>query len=190
VSAGRATGVRNIAIALKSPRFGEQWLNQHQLGYAGLDQDDRTAIREFALLWTIFESQALFGDGSTEAMIAYVDEIARIAEADQRALLTAPFIPHVAYFREQFVDAERSVTNGAFETLTFGNAEHKELVRQALVKLNEQTPELVKALLVIVQQLRFRLFQGLKWHRTCDKQRNDLYHASKILMKAVDMSIA
>ena len=175
---------------MKSPRFGEQWLNQHQLGYAGLDQDDRTAIREFGLLWTIFESQALFGDGSTEAMITYVDEIARIAEEDRRALLTAPFIPHVAYFREQFVDTEKSTTNNAFEALTFGNPAHKDLVRQALVKLNEQTPELVKALLIIVQQLRFQLFQGLKWRRTGDKQRDDLYHASKILMKAVDMSTA
>lgn len=123
-------------------------------------------------------------------MIAYVDEIARIAEEDQRALLTAPFIPHVAYFREQFVDAERSTTNSAFEELTFGSAAYKDLVRQALVMLNEQTPELVKALLIIVQQLRVRLFQGLKWQRTGDKQRDDLYHASKILMKAVDMSKA
>ncbi len=175
---------------MQSPRFGEQWLGQHQLGYAGLDQDDRTAIREFALLWAIFESQALFGDGSIEAMMSYVDEIARIAESDQRVLMTAPFIPHIAYFREHYVDDARGVTNGAFETLNFKDEEQKKLVRHALVKLNEETPELVKALLIIVHQLRVRLFQGLKWHRTCEKQRDDLYHASKVLMKAVDMSIA
>lgn len=174
---------------MKSPRFGEQWLSQHQLGYAGLDEDDRTAIREFALLWAIFESQALFGDGSINGMINYIDEIARIAEADQRVLLTAPFIPHVTYFRDNFVDCDRATTNGAFETLNFKDAGHKELVRHALVTLNEETPELVKALLIIVYQLRVRLFQGLKWHRTCDKQRDDLYHSSKVLMKAVDMSI-
>ncbi|MEM9440855.1 MAG: hypothetical protein AAGA73_10460 [Pseudomonadota bacterium] len=175
---------------MKSPRFGEQWLSQHQLGYVGLDDDDRTAIREFALLWGIFESQALFGDGTIDGMNNYIDEIARIAEADQRVLLTAPFIPHVAHFRDQYVDSERATTNGAFETLNFKDTGSKVLVRRALVTLNEETPELVKALLIIVYHLRRRLFQGLKWQRTCDKQRDDLYHASKVLMKAVDMSIA
>lgn len=122
-------------------------------------------------------------------MINYVDEIARIAESDDRALMTAPFIPHLAYFRDQFVDADCSSTNESFEALTFENEEQKELVRHALVRLNEETPELVKALLIIVHQFRTRLFQGLKWHRSCEKRRDDLYHASKILMKATDMSL-
>lgn len=183
-------GVSDIAIAVKSPRFGEQWLTQHQLGYASLDKDDRTAIREFALLWAIFESQTLFGDSRIDAMFNYVDEIARIAEADERKLLTAPFIPHLTYFRDQFVDADRSLTNDAFEALSFGDERQKDFVRHALVKLNEETPELVKALLIIVHQLRNRLFKGLRGSRSSEKQRDDLYHASKILMKAVDMSLS
>lgn len=182
-------GVNAITRVGQSPRFGEQWLKQHQLGYAGLDQDDRTAIREFALLWVIFESQTLFGDGHVEAMINYVDDIARAAEVEDRKLLTAPFIPHLTYFRDRYVDTAQSSTNKAFESLTFRDEAHKAFTRHALVTLNEETPELVKALLIIVHQMKGRLFQSLKWSRSSEKRRDDLYHASKILMKAVDMSM-
>ncbi|NJO32124.1 MAG: hypothetical protein HC869_02370 [Rhodospirillales bacterium] len=64
-----------IDHAAKTLRFGEQWLNQHQIGYASLDEEDRAAIREFSLLWSVFELQALLGDGSVEAMIAYAVEV-------------------------------------------------------------------------------------------------------------------
>jgi len=170
---------------MTSSRFGEQWLNQHQVGYAALDGDDRTALREFALLWSVFESQTLFGDSRVESMIDYVDELTK---ADQKSLLTAPFIPHLTYFRDQFVDSKHSSTNELFETLKFNDNNLKELVSQALIKLNEETPELIKALLIIVHQLRNNLFRSLKWRPCNQKQRDQLYHASKILMKAVDIS--
>ena len=141
------------------------------------------------MLWAIFESQTLLGDGRVDAMLNYVDEIARIAASEDRALLTAPFIPHLAYFRDQFVDREQGTTNGAFEAMTFVKEEHKNFTRHALIKLDEETPELVKALLIIVHRLRDRQFRSLKWQKTCTKQRDDLYQASKVLMKAIDMSL-
>jgi hypothetical protein len=179
-----------IAIdhAAKTFRFGEQWLSQHQIGYAGLDEEDRAAIREFALLWSVFELQALLGDGSVEAMIAYADELATLAETEGHALLVAPFIPHLTYFRSQFVDTSRSSTSALFDQIEFQRAEHKQLVSHALITLRDQTPELVKALLIIVHRLRGSLFRGLKWQRCSKKQRDDLYHASKILMKATDLA--
>ena len=185
--AGALGGVREIATIAIAPRFGEQWLNQHQIGYANLDQDDRDAIREFALLWQIFEFQSLFGNDSVDALFDYVDEFAKEAEDESRVLLTAPFIPHLAYFRDQFVDAERSSTNAAFEKLNIQQSEHRGLVSHALIKLDDETPELVKALLIIVHRLRDSLFRGLKWHESDKKRRDDLYHASKVLMKAFDV---
>lgn len=183
-----ASGVSEIATAAIAPRFGEQWLNQHQTGYAGLDEDDRDTIREFTLLWTIFELQALFGDSRVAAMINYVDEFAKIAADESRKILTAPFIPHLAYFRDQFVDADRASTNAVFDSLNFREPAHKDLVSKILVKPSDETPELIKALLIIVDRLRDNLFRGLKWQRCNSKQRDDLYHASKVLMKAVDIS--
>ncbi|MDH3662546.1 MAG: hypothetical protein OEU92_21380, partial [Alphaproteobacteria bacterium] len=153
-----------IATTAILPRFGEQWLNQHQIGYADLDGNDRDAIREFALLWAIFEHQALFGDGRIEAMLDYVDEFAKEAEADSRRLLTAPFTPHLAHFREQFVNTEHTSTNAAFDKMNFQSSNHEDLVRHVLIKLNDETPELVKALLIIVHRLRDGLFRSLKWH--------------------------
>ncbi len=178
-------------VVQKTPtvsRFGEQWLTQHQTGYSDLTPDDRDAIREFALLWTVFEVQTLFGDGRISAIIAYVDEFAQAAEDESRKLLTAPFIPHIAYFRAQFIDPENGETNAIFNRLNFQDPEHKQLVSQALVRLSEETPELVKALLIIVHRLRDNLFKGLRWHHCKNRQRDDLYHASKVLMKAVDVS--
>lgn len=180
--------MRTIASAAQSARFGEQWLSQQQLGYADLDDEDRSAIREFALLWSIFEMQKLFGDGRIAAMIEYVDELAKFAEADQRKLLTAPFIPHLTHFRDQFIDTEHGTVNEAFEAMKFENAQQRRLVSHALIKLNDETPELIKALLIIVHHIRDSLFRGLKWHHCGKKQRDDLYHASKILMKATDIS--
>ena len=177
-----------IAQAAATVRFGEQWLNQHQIGYADFDEDDRSAIREFSLIWSVFEFQALLGDARVEAVIAYVDELARIAESDDHALLVAPFIPHLTYFRSQFVDEERSSTNEVFEKIKFEQKEHKDLVSRALITLRDETPELVKALLIIVHSLRDTLFRGLKWQRCRKKQRDDLYHAAKILMKATDIA--
>jgi|GEM_PF-4116209 len=169
-------------------QFGEQWLKQHQIGYADFDDEDRSAVREFSLIWSVFEFQALLGDGRVDAMIAYVDELAKIAESDDHALLVAPFIPHLTYFRSQFVDDERSTTNELFDKIKFERGEHKELVSHALITLRDETPELVKALLIIVHHLRDSLFRGLKWQRCNKKQRDDLYHASKVLMKATDIA--
>ena len=170
------------------PRFGEQWLNQHQVGYVDLDEDDRTAIREFALLWSIFEVQALFGKSGVKAIVDYIDDLAKTAELEERKLLTAPFIPHLSYFREQYVSDDGASTNDLFRELRFENDNHTELVSHALIKLSDETPELTKALLIITHQLRSNLFRSMKWQRCSKKQRDDLYHASKTLMKAVDLS--
>ncbi|MEZ5934320.1 MAG: hypothetical protein R3F54_20750 [Alphaproteobacteria bacterium] len=163
-------------------------MNQHQIGYAHLDEEDRAAIREFSLLWSVFELQALLGDGSVEAMIGYSDELAKLAEQEGHGLLVAPFIPHLTYFRRQFVDDRRSSTNELFDQINFARSEHRQLVSRALITLRDETPELVKALLIIVHRLRDSLFRGLKWQRCSKKQRDDLYHASKILMKATDLA--
>lgn len=169
-------------------QFGEQWLNQHQIGYADFDDEDRSALREFSLLWLIFEMQVLSGDVRVEAIVGYVDELAKVANMDGRTLQVAPFIPHLTYFRDQFVDDDYLMTNDLFDRLSFEQSRHRELVSHALIKLNDETPELVKALLIIVRNLRDSLFRGMKWQRCARKQRNDLYHASKVLMKAVDLA--
>lgn len=177
-----------IASAAGAVRFGEQWLNQYQIGYGDFDDEDRSALREFSLLWSIFETQALLGDMRIEAMISYVDEFAKVAESAGKTLQVAPFIPHLTYFRNQFVDDKRSSTNELFDSLSFAKTEHRHLVSHALIKLNEETPELVKGLLIIVHSLRESLFRSLKWQRCSKKQRDDLYHASKVLMKATDLA--
>jgi len=163
-------------------------LKQHQVGYADLDDEDRVAIREFSLIWSVFEMQALLGNAGVAAMTNYIDELVKTIDQDSKALLVAPFIPHLTYFRDQLVDDERSVTNEGFDKIRFQRSEHKELVSHALVTLRDETPELVKALLIIVHCLRDNLFRGLKWRRCNKKQRDDLYHASKVLMKATDMA--
>ncbi len=142
------------------------------------------------MLWSVFEMQALMGDMRIEAMINYVDEFARLAESGSKTLQVAPFIPHLTYFRQQFVDEDHSTTNDLFDSLNFQQNGHKDLVSHALIKLNDDTPELIKALLIIVHSLRDNLFRGLKWQRCPKKQRDDLYHASKVLMKAVDLALA
>lgn len=180
--------MKEIASAAQAVRFGEQWLKQHQVGYADLDDEDRSAIREFSLIWSVFEMQALLGDARIEAMIDYVDELVKTNGGDGNALLVAPFIPHLTYFRDQFVDAERRSTNEVFDKIRFQRREYKERVSHALVTLRDETPELVKALLIVVHCLRDSLFRGLKWRRNSKKQRDDLYHAAKILMKATDMA--
>lgn len=169
-------------------RFGEQWLNQHQIGYVDFDDEDRSALREFSLLWSIFEMQTLLGDMRVETMTSYVDELAKVAESGGKTLQVAPFIPHLTYFRNQLIEINTSSPNDLFESLTFEQNEHRDLVSHALITLNDETPELVKALLIIVYSLRDSLFRGLKWQPCPKKQRDDLYHASKVLMKAVDLS--
>lgn len=178
----------DIASAAGADLFGERWLVQHQTGYVDFDDEDKSALREFSLLWSIFEMQAVLGDMRVEAMIGYVDEFANAAESSFKPLQVSPFIPHLTYFRNQLVDNDRSTTNDVFDSLNFQRNEHKDLVSHALIKLNDNTPELVKALLIIVHCLRDKLFRGLKWQRCPKKQRDDLYHASKVLMKAVDLA--
>ncbi len=142
------------------------------------------------MLWSIFETQALLGDMCIDAMVGYIDEFAKVAESEGKALQVAPFIPHLTYFRGQFVDDDHSSTNDVFASLSIEQSEHRELVSHALIKLNDETPELVKALLIIVHSLRESLFRSLKWQRCSKKQRDDLYHASKVLMKATDLARA
>ena len=170
------------------PRFAEQWLGLYQGGYANLDDDDKIALREFAVVWNIFEIQALIGENSVDAITQFVDDFTEVAEADQRRLLTAPFVPHLTFYREQYIDVESSTTNGRFEELIFRSDHEKDIVTNALIKLNEQTPDLIKALLIIVYHFRAYLFRNLTSKTWNQKQRDNLYHASKVLMKAIDIA--
>lgn len=157
------------------------WLNAHAPGFQALSENERQAIMQFSLLWSLFEANALNTRGSANAILALVQRW-----DDQGRLNAADFADHLAYFRHRYF-ADGAFTQH-FQGLHLRANDNRETVEAVLRGEDEGPANCVGALLIIVLRFRNNLFHGIKWAHKLRGQLQNFKHANALLMKALEVN--
>ncbi|PSM16687.1 hypothetical protein [Nitratireductor sp. StC3] len=157
-----------------------EWLNDHAPGFADLTINEREAITHFALLWSLFESDALNSSGSAKAIVnlaAYW--------VTQGAPAKDTFAESVAYFRNRYV--KDGAFTDHFDHLHFRNGDRQELVERVLKGESDDPSEAAAAVLIVVYRYRNNYLHGMKWAYRMKDQLENFTHANTALIKALEL---
>lgn len=148
-------------------------------GVHGLEDVEFDAIRDFTLLWGLFEGTAMGTRGSQN----------EIAAAAGRMPLPNPlpdaFAAALAFWRDRYW--ENDAPNAPFDALHFAQNQHRTDTLAVLGGGSDDPVEVTKALLQIAMRLRNNLFHGVKWQYRLHDQLQNFSHANAVLMAATDL---
>lgn len=156
------------------------WLEQHVPGFADFTPEERAAIQDFSLLWSLFEHEVL-GDSASAASI--VDAIAAIK--GRRPLNLDPFQQPILHFRQRYYDGRQFTP--AFGNLHLRPNDRRPLVETFVAARTNDEAEILAGLLIIVFRLRNNLFHGVKWAYGIRNQLGNFTHANTALMRAMEL---
>lgn len=149
------------------------WLSSAAFGYSNLSAEEKSVIRDFALVWSFFEAQKL----NCSANHSKIDCWAREHKGSHEL-----FVPELQYFRERYVTGD--TINTRFEGLKFQNEATKKVVESVLLQ-NPLEPSLkTAALFHIIFRLRNNLFHGEKWAYGIRDQLENFSNANSAIMKS------
>lgn len=155
------------------------WLRQTVAGFAHLTPAERKAIRDFTLLWSLFEARLTSFNASIPAI---EHAMARLEAAG--VLDLAPLEPALRYFRDRYAPA--GVIAPRFEALRL-NGPGRPVVERVLRGEPVTPVQIATALTTIIYRLRNNLFHGNKWNDGIQDQRDNFRKANRILMALMDM---
>lgn len=155
------------------------WLRHTVAGFAALTPSERRAIRDFTLLWSLFEAQLTACNASIPEIEAAITRLEAAGVLDV-ALLDRPR----RYFRDRYAPGGALLPR--FEALRL-NGRGRPLVERVLTGEPAGPAEIASALMIIVYRLRNNLFHGNKWNDGIQDQRNNFRNANQILMALMDM---
>jgi hypothetical protein len=159
-----------------------EWLRLTVPGFDELSEEERAAIRDFAMLWSLFEGAVLDARGNAGALVAIVN---RLHERD--AVNLATLDAAVAHFRGRYY-ANGGFTFAFDQHLHFRNNDHRPLAEAFVSGATNDPPEMLQGLLIIVYRLRNNLFHGVKWTYRIQGQFENFRHANAILMATIHMA--
>ncbi len=157
-----------------------QWLiESHGLG--GMHPDEIDAIRDFTLLWGLFEGRAMATEGSPPQVVAAVDRM------DLPNQPPVPIKDALQYWRHRYVDADDAAER--FNGLRFKHNAFRTLVLDVLSGTRDGSADILKALLLVTLRLRNNLFHGVKWQYLLEGQRGNFDNANAVLMTSIGLSV-
>jgi hypothetical protein len=156
------------------------WLEKTQLGFDQVSKKERDAIRDFSLLWSLYEGTVLGASASARAIIADVDSL----NTNGRLSLDLVRAP-IEHFLSRYFDGKELTY--AFSMLYLRPNDHAALVNRVVRRHSQDEAEVLSAILIIVLRLRNNLFHGLKWAYGIRDQFKNFRSANHILMAVMDM---
>lgn len=145
------------------------WINQ--TFHRNFNQYDIDAVRDFTLLWNVFEG-AIF---NTRFSIGTAERSFQRKQFNEQ-----PFLPYYNYFRQRYVDAN-GATNDRFQSLHFRPNDKEVFVAQTLINEASSPYDKVVAITIIIYRLRNNLFHGIKPIYTLDQQCENFENANGFL---------
>ena len=169
-----------LARDIVSPMKPAAWLEKTAPGFDLLSGSERDAIKDFSLLWTLYEGTVLQSSGSAAAIIRAVG----LLKSSGRLSLD-PFRPAITYFTARYFDG--SDVTDALHGLHWRPNDRRELVERVLRGKSSDDADILSALLIIVYRLRNNLFHGVKWSYGIKGQLENFRNANAVLMAAMEM---
>lgn len=161
-----------------------EWLRHTVPGFDALSEEERAAIRDFAMLWSLFEGTVLGASANAGGLVAFVEELQQRGAVDLVALG-----PAIAHFRGRYY--ANGAFTPAFDQHLYFRPHDRRAAAEAFVSGAANDPgEILKGLLIIVYRLRNNLFHGVKWTYKIQGQLENFTHANSALMAATNMAMA
>lgn len=158
-----------------------EWLRGAVPGFDELSEAERTAIRDFSLLWSLFEGTVL----ATRANAGRIMEAVNgLREADRLQL--EPFEDAIGHFRGRYYDGQ-NFTPAFDQHLHFRNGDNRPLAEAFVCGQTEDEAEILSGLLIVIYRLRNNLFHGMKWVYGIRDQLDNFRHANESLMAVMDL---
>jgi len=160
-----------------------EWLQRTVPGFNDLTDEERAAIRDFSLLWSLFEGTVLGARANAGRIVAMVNGL-----RDAGGLDLGPFGGAIDHFRGRYYDGRNFTPS--FEHLHFRDGDNRPLVEAFVSGRENDASRILSGLLIIAYRLRNNLFHGIKWAYGIRDQLHNFQHANDCLMATIDMALA
>ncbi len=157
------------------------WLEQHAPGFSGLSATARGLLTDFALLWSLFESEVLNSAAS-------VNIIEQAVHRWNHAGILSPqiFSAAAGYFKGRYYAG--GAFTYRFDHLHLDRSGNPQVVRDVLSGQDSAPASIASAVLIIVFRYRNNLFHGEKWVYQLQEQEQNFSHANQALMNAIELN--
>jgi hypothetical protein len=156
-----------------------KWLELHAPGFDHLSDAERAAIKDFSLLWSLFEAFVLDTYGSATAIVATCAKFKASGTLDISRMAEP-----ITYFQKRYFDG--TAFTPAYSGLHLGKGDHIALVERFLKNQSKDHADTLAAVLIIIYRLRNNLFHGRKWSYGIEGQMANFHQASSVLMKVME----
>lgn len=157
-----------------------EWLGRNAPGFNRLSVEEREAIKDFSLLWSLFEALVLDTHGSAEGIFAACAQLQKSGRLRIQALTGS-----IAYFQSRYF--EGNSFTAAYDGLHLGKADRVQMVEAFLKGHTEDHVATVAAVLIIVYRFRNNLFHGRKWSYGLEGQLDNFNQANSVLMHVMEL---
>ncbi|TDQ67260.1 hypothetical protein ATL17_1269 [Maritalea mobilis] len=159
-----------------------RWLNQNFAGWKNLTAQEKRAIRDFPVLWSIFELRATGRNGQRPN--ASPPRICHAVEGLETDLNSVVFQQAKKYFSNRYFHAGNPTY--AFDQLRVQQCFLRR-VHAALLDEDANTTDVLIGLLLIVNRLRNNFLHGEKAAYAFADQLDNFRHANAVLMSAIPL---
>ncbi len=155
------------------------WLSEKAPTFGGLSEREKTAIMDFALLWSFFESRCLSNNASIHKIRDYVQQLPEPA-------VNAVEIERItAYFRARYM--ENGEYTQRYQYLRLERSRNPQEVSKMLLG-EAGGREALTGCLVILYRYRNNLFHGEKWENEVQGQQENFGRATLLLRQLMDQN--
>jgi hypothetical protein len=159
-----------------------EWLEKTVPSFCLLSPPARSAIKDFAVLWTIYEGQVLDTWGDVEKIKSTTKKL----ESQGRLSLDDPLRPAIRDFIRRYFDGDKLTS--AFDRFNL-NAKDRLYVETVLRANTNDEAAILSGILIMIYRLRNNFFHGTKWSFEMIDQFENFHNGNKILMAVVDMRL-
>lgn len=156
-----------------------QWLLARVPGFQALPEEDREAIFNFTILWSLFEARVMANAARAASLCVKVDDW-----RDAGTLNSDQYDEQLAYFRTRYFAGGEFTDH--FRHLHLRPADQPDLVRSVLDGGNNDPRDRLLTVLIIVWRYRNNLFHGQKWAYQLQGQHANFTNANVVLMRLLE----
>jgi predicted NAD/FAD-binding protein len=157
-----------------------QWLLARAPGFSNLTTEEREAIVDFSLLWSLFEARVLDNAANAGRILGAV------AGWNEAGTLQAEaYAGQLAYFRQRYF-ANAEFTHRFHALNLRPNRDKIPLVRSVISGVTNDCSSEVATVLIIILRYRNNLFHGMKWQYELAGQLDNFTNANNALMTALE----
>jgi hypothetical protein len=156
-----------------------EWIND-KLGSA-LDEKAIKSIKDFSLVWNIFEDRACNNNPSLSTLGKFVDSISDSLDSAEK-ITTNTF----EYFKKKYVDKDK--INLRFTFLNLRRSDNPAFVETTLLAENPSLRDKALASLIIISRYRNNLYHALTDMTQIHEQKENFRIANRFLATTLEIS--